>query len=301
MPKVFTTQWKSENIEIQYCDNIFLNFYIYIFFKSWIRKQIYPTKHKVIIQFSKEVNKPYKYQKMYSYNRISNKHTIITTFSNIKIKRALIRSVYKLFSKKSVIGVAELYMSVIRKGVIEPIEYLKSIQGWSMIHACVFKLNSKLFVISAASKIGKSTLIDYLIKYEDVSVLSDNYCFIKGDCIKTIEEPFRFERKRRFSMSFYGRSISGYPECFEGKVDKLIVLKRGSKNKIDTVSNNKMNKMLNQINQDSQEGISFLDSNDVIMTHNRINNQGKYMNYEVQIAEGLHNIPEIINLLKKIK
>lgn len=301
MSKIFTTQWKSENIEIQYCNNFFLNFYIYIFFKNWIKEQIYPTKNKVIIRFSKDINKPHRCSKMFSYNRINHKNTIITTFSNVNIKRALIRSIYKIFIQKSVIGIPELYMSLIRKGIIEPIEYFKSMQGWSMIHACVFRLNSKIFVISAASKAGKSTLIDYLIKHEDVSVFSDNYCFIKGDRIKTIEEPFRYKKKKRFNMSFYGRSISGYPEYFEGKVDKLMILRRGSRNNIEAISNNKMNEMLNQINQDSQEGISFLESNDVIMTNYRINNQGEYMKYEVQISEGLHNIPKIINLIKTIK
>lgn len=300
--KSFTTQWMNENIKITYLEKGIFNFFIRVFFKNWIKEKNKNYLYEIDIDFKKQNNNLVN-TFLFDYTRKMEENKITTTVSNIKIFRSIIRSTYKVINKKaSVVGVSELYMAIIRKTIIEPIEYFNYQQGWRLLHASVFKFNNKLFVISAGSKVGKSTLVSKLIEKHDCEILSDNYCFIKGNMVRTIEEPMRGGESSRYKMSFYNRTINGYPSCFENEINYLILMKRGVNNCLSKLEFSNLNLIINKINNQEKEGVLHLDDKDVIkIKNNKITISGSYSLFELEVAEGIENINTSINLLKKIQ
>ena len=300
----FTTQWKEDNIAIFLEKGFLLSFFVKLFFKEWSVSERKETNSRIYVK--RGINEEEIKGKLFNYSRQINQGQIVTTISNIKVFRALFRSVYKLIANKAkVVGIPELYMAVIRTTVIEPIEYYYYLKGWSLVHANVFQLNGKTCVIAAGSKVGKSTLIKKLHSSFKVDVLSDNYCFIKGDKVKTIEEPLRSGIPLRNKITFYNRSISGYPERFEGEIDYFFILKRtDDDNEISNLNELLLSREIEKINRKDREGIFYLNTNDPIYvsTKKKLLLKGSYNKNLLTMKNGIDNVDKVIHLLiNKIK
>lgn len=300
---IFSTQWSSGNIEIHVKGGILMSFYIKLLFKNWSISEIKPSKKTVLVEFDRpSKNVEIVKTTLFSYQRIITEKLVRTRITKINIPRACVRSMYKfIVNRGSVVGIPELYMSIIRKSIIEPLEYNAHKDGFSLIHASSFMYNKKTFVIVAGSKIGKSTLILNLTRKNNVNVLSDNYCFINGNIIRTIEEPFRSGRPKRFKTTFYNRSISGRPDIYEGKADFIIHLKRGVENSLNNLNAINMQMIINEINEHEKEGINYITETDPIwLEKQNLNLSDKLKFFTLSIAEGIENVEIAINQLKKL-
>ena len=204
-----------------------------------------------------------------------------------------------MFLKSSVVGIPELYMAIIRKGIVEPIEYYNHLEGWSLIHANVFEYDGKTFVITAGSKVGKSTLINKLSQQFKIKILSDNYCFINKKKVRTFEEPLRGGIESRLKLSFYNRSINGYPHKFEAEIDYFIYLKRSNENYLIEINNNELEKNIRKINENAGEGIFFANNKDPLKIDSKdfIFKKGDFKSLELGMKQGLHNINTTMNLI----
>lgn len=300
--RAFTSQWSDTNFKIEYSVRVIFNYFMFIFFKKWIHSKPKNSSFEIKIEFGNKTAKDNS-NSLFNYTRNIKNNKITTKLTNVKIMRAMVRSLYKFLNNKAVVvGVPELYMAIIRRTVIEPIEYFLHTQGWLLIHASVFRYDGKLFVVTAGSKAGKSTLVSKLLKYKDCEILADNYCFIKGDMVKTIEEPFRGGRISRFKLSLYGRTINGHPKHFEGKMNYFLTLNRGIKNNLKRIPFNEINLNICKTNSNEKEGIRFLHESDCIKIDkpNQLK-EGNFETYKIEIAEGLENINIIIKLILNLK
>lgn len=292
--KKFTTQWRDNNIQICYPSDWITRFFISIFFKTWANLPPKRFSQITVFQFSKSLPEPSISKTVFNYSRELKGDRITTRISNIKLSRSLLRSAYKCINKKaSVIGLPELYLALFRTAIFEPIEYFLSKQGWTLVHGSVFSYKNKTLVVSAGSKAGKSTLVREMLKTEGICVLSDNYCFLKGNRVLTVEEPFRAGIPTNKNISFYGRSISGYPTLFEAKTDNFVYMERGEDNAIDAIDNSEFISNVLQVSNQASEGVHYLDHKDVL----RVNRQNLLLDqqlpfYRLQIGHGLTNIPE---------
>lgn len=299
--KSFTTHWDEGNIKIEYTDSFCLNRNLKYFFNKWIYKENKKCFKKISISFGNLSNKKKIETPFFKYSRKIGKDEISTEVANIKIGRASIRSIYKLFySNRSVVGLSELYLSIFRTAIFEPIEFLLVEDGWFLQNASAFILNGKTIVVAGKSKSGKSTLIKELISNGNVTILADNYCFIKGHKVKTIMEPIRSGRPSRLKRSYYGKSVAGWPSLYEGKLDEILIIERGGgMNKIEVISKDEARELLEKINIESKEGIQFLDKKDILKKEYRINLEDIPCK-KLYISEGLQNIRHTIKLLSKL-
>ncbi|EDP69545.1 hypothetical protein FBALC1_00285 [Flavobacteriales bacterium ALC-1] len=299
---LFSTSWSSDNIDIEVNGGFLMSFYIKLFFKKWALLELKGSKYKVTVYLKEELSEQKVKFSLFNYSRDNNDKIITTSINKIDLFRAAIRSFYKFFDKNaSVVGLSELYMSIIRKSIVEPIEYINYTNGWRLIHATVFKLENQIFIVSAGSKVGKSTLVSKLRNEVNCNVLSDNYCFIKDNMVRTIEEPIRGGEASKYKISFYGRTINGYPDSFEGEIDYFILMKRGNKNQLTNLDFKDLNLFVNQTNNTEREGVFYLNKSDSISVKNcDINFRGKYILKELEVAEGIDNIESSINLIKNI-
>lgn len=298
----FATPWSDKNISIIVNNNFLYNFFIKIFFKKWILNNNSNISYCIEINFKKANNQKTINTPLYDYSRLRTHDKIITTISKSNLLRAIFRSFYKIINKNaSVVGIPELYMALIRNSIIEPIEYINYINGWRLIHASVFSINGKVFIVSAGSKVGKSTLVTTLINKHKGEILSDNYCFVKGNMVRTIEEPIRGGLPSNYRISFYKRTISGYPSSYEGRIDTFIILKRGVKNKLTEINFKDVNQFIDTTNHNEKEGVFFLDINDQIrINKNKLFIKGDFTTFELEVKEGIENIDKSIEILKKI-
>jgi hypothetical protein len=153
-------------------------------------------------------------------------------------------------------------------------------------------------VISAGSKVGKSTLIRELMKTDGIIVLSDNYCFVKGDRVRTIEEPFRAAPPSTFKVDFYGRSINGYPTKFEAKIDHAVFMERGSENELYGIDASEFNKAVQRINDQEAEGVFYLNKEDVLRRDGQnFNIDPNLPFYRLCMGNGIEQIPEIRKMI----
>ncbi|WP_299121232.1 hypothetical protein [uncultured Winogradskyella sp.] len=260
------------------------------------------SKNKVVVNFNEDLTSHILKTPLFEYNRKKNNNVITTSIFKLNLPRAIIRSFYKFINKKaSVVGVSELYMSIIRTAIIEPIEYINYKNGWRLIHASVFKINDKTFVVSAGSKVGKSTLVSRMTSEANCDIISDNYCFIKDNKVRSIEEPMRAGKASRSRISFYGRTINGYPNIFEGEIDYFILMQRGNKNQLTNLNFKDLNLSINQTNTMEKEGVFYLSENDSISIKNYdLEFGGDYILKKLEVEEGLDNIETSINLIKNI-
>lgn len=300
----FTTQWKEDNIAVFLEKGFLLSFFTKMFFKKWCFSERRKTNASIYVKLG--TNEEEIKGKLFNYSRQIKQGQIVTSINSINVSRAFIRSVYKLIANKAkVVGVPELYMAIIRTTVIDPIEYYYYLKGWSLVHANVFQLNGKTCVIAAGSKVGKSTLIKQLHSSFKINVLSDNYCFIKGDKVKTVEEPLRSGPPLRNKITFYNRSISGYPERFEGEVDYFFILKRTDKdNEISNLDDLVFSSEIEKIDRKDREGIFYLNTNDPIYvsTKKKLLLSGSYDKNLLTMKNGTDNVDKVIHLLiNKIK
>lgn len=299
----FTTQWSNDNILISIDGGMFIRFFSKVFFKSWLTNENKMADHKIILQLGtldkKEelIEEPF-----FVYQRVIDNKKIITKIGKLNFVRALVRSLYKfIFNNGSMVGVPELFMMIIRKSVFEPIEYFNLKQGWHLIHASAFEYKNKVFVLVAGSKIGKSTMISELRKTYKIQVLSDNYCLIKGDKVRTIEEPFRSASPNRFKIVFYNRSLNGRPEKFEGDIDFLIHMDRGKNNAFSRTNPLTMKEEIQRINDKEKEGICYLSKIDPIRTPKiKLELKGQKKLYSLIVAEGMENVEIAINKVIKL-
>lgn len=299
MKNSFTTQWGNQNIKITYPKETLLDYFMGVFFKKWIKSPLKESGNQIIIKLGKKKKEKIKAQ-IFDYSREIKGDCIITNVYNVRIFRAVIRSLYKsVFLKSSVVGVPELYMAIIRKGIVEPIEYYNHMSGWGLIHANVFEYDGKTFVITAGSKVGKSTLINKLSEQFKIRILSDNYCFINKNKVRTFEEPLRGGKESRAKLSFYNRSINGYPHKFEGEIDYFIYLKRSNENYLIEINNKELEKNVREINKSAGEGIFFLNSKDPLKIDPKdfILKNGDFKSLELGMKQGLHNIYTTMNLI----
>jgi hypothetical protein len=302
--KSFTTQWQHQNVCVQYEGNNLLDsFFLKFFFKNWISLPKKRCKRRVIVKFgilpkTNRVN-----DRLFSYQREIDESSITTHINRIDWLRASTRSFYKtMFRNANVIGIPELYLAMIRKSILEPIEFYKHLQGWSLVHSSVFIYQDRTFVVAAGSKAGKSTLIKQLVKKHDVLVLSDNYAFLKDNYVKTIEEPMRGGDSKTFKPTFYGRSISGYPKAYESNTDFIIYLNRGEKNQIREIKLEALAEILFKINNEEQEGVAYLNLKDPLRSIPRKPILAATVaTYELEISEGLENIAVAIDLILNLK
>jgi hypothetical protein len=302
--KEFTTQWRKNNIQICYPTDRITRFFIRLFFKTWVELPAKNFSQTASFEFSSSLLESDLKDTLFTYSRELEGDRITTRFSNLKVFRSLLRSAYKGVNKKaSVIGLPELYLALFRKAIFEPIEYFLSKRGWTLIHGSVFSYNNKTAVVSAGSKVGKSTLVRELMKTNGISVLSDNYCFLNGDRVLTVEEPFRAGSPSIQNISFYGRSVSGYPKMFEAKVDVFLFLERGQQNAIEPIKISEFILEVIQICDQAAEGAYYLNQKDILRLNKRnlsLDQQLPY--YRLQAANGLDNIPEVkkmvLSLLK---
>jgi len=293
----FTTQWRKDNIRITYEKGVLFKFFIRLFFKTWFAEKQRDTNFNIIIKSGKGKIKG----KLFDYNRAVGENEITTTLENVKLFRAFIRSIYKtIMNKANVVGVPELYMSAIRTTILEPIEFYFCSKGWTLIHANVFRFQGKICVITAGSKVGKSTLIKRLYSKHKVDILSDNYCFVNGSYVKTVEEPLRGGNSSRKRLTFYNRSISGYPTTFEGEIDYFFVLRRTDhENEVSLLSEPYFSQEVNKINKQAKEGIFYLSKKDPLAVKDKeeVLFKGSYKKYDLKMKNGIENIDEVINLL----
>lgn len=298
----FTTQWESNNVLIDARIGTLTNYFLNIFFKGWILLRPKKAESRLVFKFSTECKGKSIKTPLFYYSREIKENQITTVISKPKIFRSMIRSIYKFINKNtSVVGISELYMAIIRKAIIEPIEYLNYLKGWKMVHASVFRFNNKLFVLSAGSKVGKSTFVSKLKREHNCEILSDNYCFVKGNTVRTIEEPLRGGPPSRYKLSFYKRTINGYPSCFEGEIDQFIIMKRGEKNNLSKLNLEKLNVIIEEINNKEGEGIMYLDERDPVKISTEMKKiAGQYKINKLEVGEGLENISTAINLIKNI-
>lgn len=288
----FSTQWEDENILISIQKGVLISYFVKVFFKNWVFGKTRKTNYYIKLKFGKKVNLPVINTPLFQYQREINDNEVVTHISKINIIRAFVRSGYKIIMNKAdIVGIPELYMAIIRKGIIEPIEYFNYKNGWTLIHASVFCFQNKIFIISAGSKAGKSTFVKTMLHDFEIEILSDNYGFIKGNKVRTIEEPFRSGKPSRHKLTFYNRSISGYSKIFEGSFDYLIYMIRGEKNAIGELNKEKLERALLEINDREKEGIYYLNDNDIIKTKEK-QLQIKTDNnlFTLEVAEGKENI-----------
>lgn len=299
--KYFTTQWVNDNLKVEYESWCLLNNHIKFFFNNWIKEKNKETSKTVTIRFKKPDNLSIIHTPYYHYSRIVNNDNIVTYIYNVKYVRAILRSLSKfIFNKKSLVGLSELYMSIFRTTIFEPIEFFLFEKEWNLIHASAFKLNNKLFVIAGMSKAGKSTIVSKLLKNNQVSILADNYCFIKDNRIITVIEPIRAGKAHPFKRSYYKRSVIGWPEIYEGKIDELIILRRSKeKNSFNKIDNLYAENLLLHINNSTNEGIQFLNKKDPLKRTYTIK-IGKKINCNIlNIFEGIENIEYAIKKIKE--
>jgi hypothetical protein len=146
--------------------------------------------------------------------------------------------------------------------------------------------------------VGKSTLIAELMKTEGVCVLSDNYCFIKGGKVRTLEEPFRSGLPSFNNISLYGRAIDGYPTIFEAKMDGIVFMERGKENNLETLSNSDIAQEIIRVCDKEQEGVFYLDDKDVLkLGKPRLFMDQGIPSYRLQVGDGMENIPGIKQLI----
>lgn len=292
----FSTQWEDENILIKIPKGFLISYFVKVFFRNWVTSKTKQTNYNIKLDFGKKAGLPLINTALFQYQREIVNNEVVTHISEINIFRALIRSGYKIIMNKAdIVGVSELYMAIIRKGIIEPIEYFNYKNNWTLIHASVFRFKNKIFVISAGSKVGKSTFVKTMLNDFEIEILADNYGFIKGNKVRTIEEPFRSGKPRRHKLTFYNRSISGYPKIFEGSFDYLIYMVRGNINKIAKLNNNEIERVLIEVNDREKEGTQYVSDDDIIQTKKR-NLQIDTDNnlFTLEVAEGIENIETAI-------
>ena len=299
---VFTSQWDSDNVLVETSKGWLTNFFLGVFFKRWISLGLKKSEQNIVLNYSNKKRSDNIKFSLFYYSREIKGNQITTIIYRPKILRALVRSLYKFTNKyASVVGLSELYMAIIRKSIIEPIEYLNYLKGWKMIHASVFRLNGKLFIVSAGSKVGKSTLVSKLKKEHNCEVLSDNYCFVNGNNVRTVEEPLRGGPPSSYKLSLYKRTINGYPSSFEGEIDHFIIMNRGSNNQLSKLSFKDVNFIIDKINNKEKEGVCFLEEKDSLrIQKNEIKIDGNFGIYKLEVAEGLKNLNISINLIKNI-
>lgn len=147
----FTSQWNSHNIRIQYeLKNKLHAFFIVLFFKKWISYTKKPYNKTVAVEFRKKPGIEEIQGTLFTYQRVIKNDTIITYVYNINWLRALLRSCYKfLVTNASVVDIPELYLAIVRKSVLEPLEFYKYQEGWYLIHSSVFNYKDCTFVIAA--------------------------------------------------------------------------------------------------------------------------------------------------------
>lgn len=292
----FSTQWEDENILIKAQKGVFSSYFVKVFFRNWLSVKAKPSNYLIKLKFGKMTGMPLMHTPLFDYQREVIDNDVVTYISKVNIFRALVRSFYKIIMNEAdIVGIPELYMAIIRKGIIEPIEYFNYKNNWTLIHASVFNFKDKTFVISAGSKAGKSTIVKSMLKNFEIEVLSDNYCFIKGNQVRTIEEPFRGGKPRRHKLTFYNRSVSGNPKIFEGRFKHLIYMVRGNINKIEEISHKEMELSLFEINERVKEGAYYVNDEDKI----KIQKGGIEINPAVnlsklEVAEGIENIQTAI-------
>tara|TARA_R110002033_G_C3884115_1_gene238255 strand:+ start:1003 stop:1923 length:921 start_codon:yes stop_codon:yes gene_type:complete len=299
---IFTTQWDNDNVLIESSGGGFSRYFLSIFFKNWLLLKPKKTEYNVILKYSNDEKRDSIKASLFNYTREIKENQITTLIYKPQILRAIVRSLYKFTNKHaSVVGVSELYMAIIRRSIIEPIEYVNYLKGWKMVHASVFRLNNKLYVVSAGSKVGKSTLVSKLRNEYNCEVLSDNYCFVRGNKVRTIEEPLRGGLPSRYKLSFYKRTINGYPTSFEGEINHFIIMNRGGQNRLLKIDFEDLNFIVNKTNNQEKEGICFLEEVDPIrILKNEIKIGGNFSAYKLEVAEGLNNLNTSINLINKI-
>lgn len=288
----FSTQWEDENILITIQKGVLISYFVKVFFRNWVPNKTKQTNYHIKLKFGKKAGIPLINTPLFQYQREIRNNEVVTHISKITILRALVRSGYKIIMNKAdIVGVPELYMAIIRKGIIEPMEYFNYKNNWTLIHASVFSFKNKIFIISAGSKVGKSTFVKTMLNDFEIEILSDNYGFIKGNKVRTIEEPFRSGKPRRHKLTFYNRPISGYPKIFEGKFDYLIYMVRGNKNKIAKLNKKEMERALLEINDREKEGTYYVSDDDIIQTKKKKLQIGTDNNlFILEVAEGKENI-----------
>ena len=236
--KSFSSLWSKNNILINVEKNFMSNYFLSMFFSTWYKKTL-TTQESIVVNFKNQIHSRTVIDKnFFSYKRdIDTDGVIYTQIIKIKWVRAFLRSLYKfVYKNSSVVGIPELFLSIFRTSIIEPLEYHAVKNGWILSHAAAIKDNNKTIMIAAGSKNGKSTVLNNLLSCSSAKALSDNYVLFNGKAVRTIDEPFRAGKASFFKLNFYGRTINGSPEIFDSFLTDLIILERGSKNMLTKIS-----------------------------------------------------------------
>ena len=163
-------------------------------------------------------------------------------------------------------------MAIIRKGVIEPIEFYFSNNNIFLLHASGVVINQKGVVFIGGSKQGKSTLFNYIYnnKLAD-QYLSDNYIFSDGIDMKAFIEPQRYGKPKFFHHSYYGRNSRHITDIYDYTADLIILLERSDKNTFEKIDKKVATKKIVKIHNTEKEGISFLNKEDPLNKKNNPN------------------------------
>ena len=292
--KSFSSLWSKNNILINVEKNFMSNYFLSMFFSTWYKKTL-TTQESIVVNFKNQIHSRTVIDKnFFSYKRdIDTDGVIYTQIIKIKWVRALLRSLYKfVYKNSSVVGIPELFLSIFRTSIIEPLEYHAVKNGWILSHAAAIKDNNKTIMIAAGSKNGKSTVLNNLLSCSSAKALSDNYVLFNGKAVRTIDEPFRAGKASFFKLNFYGRTINGSPEIFDSFLTDLIILERGSKNMLTKISCKEAYGKIKNINISEKEGINHLDSDDLLFSSYipEIKINSDINCYKLEIAEGEKNI-----------
>jgi len=302
--KSFSSLWSNNNILINVEKNFISNYFLSIFFSTW-HKRTLTSQESIVVNFRNKIHSRTVIDKnFFSYKRVvDNDGVIYTQILNIKWVRAFLRSLFKfVYKNSSVVGIPELFLSIFRTSIIEPLEYHANKNGWILSHAAAIKDKNKTIMIAARSKHGKSTVLNNLLSCSSAKALSDNYVLFNGKAVRTIDEPFRGGKASFFKLNFYGRSINGSPAIFDSFLTDLFILERGSKNMLTKISCEEAHKKIKNINILEKEGIKHLDSDDMLFSSfvPKIKINSDINCYKLEIAEGEKNITNACASIKAI-
>jgi len=298
----FSTQWEIDNILIEISAGKIIENAVKYYFSPWITKNLKKTNNKIIVTV--QLNKKFTlfHNNLISYERNVSNQSFLTKITINNYFIVLLKNIHKCIKpNRKVIGLNELVMLIVRKGVFEPIEYLLAKNKFVLLHASGIISKNRGVIFLGDSKQGKSTLFNYLYKYNLADkYLGDNYVFSNGHKMLTIPEPQRFGRPYRFRPSYYGRNSSHLTNIYESNVDSIVLLRRGKENILHDIKKETLQKEITNIYLRTQEGISFLKSSDELKEEytdlqyfpNRI--------LSLSIKNGIHNYKYLHTVIERI-